>query len=314
MKFRLIIISLILSLVFYGSSFSQDSTRKAISYNTFKYSVPNNLNELDGTSALTFDPLKSKLNYPVLAGVGVAYSGIIFAINNYYANTWWKDQKTEFKITHDWKYALWIDKLGHFYGTYTISHFFSAGLEAGGVQAETSYWLAAAGALAMQTYLEIEDGYGPKWGFSPGDVTFDFLGATYSVMQYYYPFLKNFQPRVSYYPSDQYLNGEKEDLNVADDYQGQKLWLSFRMKNLLPENLSEHWPSFLMLSIGYGVQDLDGRGGGTKNFFIGFDLDAEELPLHGPVWQFIKNTLNYLHFPLPGIRISPNTAFLVFAY
>jgi hypothetical protein len=140
------------------------------------------------------------------------------------------------------------------------------------------------------------------------------MGAIYGVSQYYYPYLKNFQPRVSYFPSKEYLEGEKEDGNISDDYEGQKLWLAFRMKNLLPKSLSEYWPAFLMLSVGYGVHNLDGSGNGESQFYLAFDIDAEEIPLYGPFWQFIKNTLNYIHFPLPGIQISPKIKLFTISY
>ncbi len=174
--------------------------------------------------------------------------------------------------------------------------------------------LGAGLAFGMQLYVEIQDGYGPKWGFSPGDIVSDLIGSLYSVAVYYYPYLKNIQPRVSYFPSEEMRNGTKPDMNISDDYEGQKLWLSFRMKKMLPENIAEVWPSWLMLSVGYGVRNLDGRGGGDKEFYFGFDFDAEEIPLHGKFWQFVKNTLNFIHFPMPGIRFSPDAAFLVFAY
>ncbi len=260
------------------------------------------------------DPLKTKINYPVLGGVGLGLATAVYSINNYYQHTWWRAERTSFKFVNDWEYALWIDKFGHLFGTYLQAHAFSSALEAANVDLETSVLTGAALAFGLQLYVEIQDGYGPKWGFSPGDAVSDALGAIYYVAVYYYPFLKNIQPRVSYFPSKEMLDGTKPDMNISDDYEGQKLWLSFRMKNLLPDNISYYWPSWLMLSVGYGVSDLNGSGGGTKKVFIGFDFDAEELPLHGKFWQFVKNTLNYIHFPMPGIRISPDTAFLVFAY
>ena len=82
-----------------------------------------------------------------------------------------------------------------------------------------------------------------------------------------------------------------------------------RMKEILPDNIAEYWPSFLMLSAGMGVANLDGSGGGENSFYLALDLDAEQLPLYGGVWQFVKNTLNYIHFPMPGIRITPRTVF-----
>jgi hypothetical protein len=108
-------------------------------------------------------------------------------------------------------------------------------------------------------------------------------------------------------------NGEHKG-NVIDDYEGQKYWLTFRMKNLLPENLSEFWPAFLNLALGMGVKNLDGLGNGRREIFIGLDFNVLELPLTGKFGNFVKNSLNYIHFPMPGIRISPDSAFFVFLF
>lgn len=267
------------------------------------------------------DPLKSEINYKTLAGVSLGYSVLIYTINQYYANTWWKEDSNyvydgSFNVVQDNKYALNIDKLGHAYGSVIASHFISAGFEASGLDEESAVWIGAAGGLGMQLFVEIQDGFAPtdritgkpKWGFSPGDAISDILGAGYFVAKYYYPFLNNFQLRASYFPSKELLNGKKPDNNFSDDYEGQKMWLSFRMKNLLPESISDYWPSFLMLSLGYHVSGIgDYYQQKVKPFYyIAFDFDVETIPLYGKFWAFIKNTFNYLHFPLPGIQISEN--------
>lgn len=277
-----------------------------------------------------FDPLHKDINYPVLTGVGLSYAFIIYQINEYYKNTWWKEDSNyiyngSFHIVNDSKYALGIDKIGHAYGSQVIAHFFSAGLLAANINDELAIWLGAAGGLGLQLYTEIQDGFAPidketgepKWGFSPGDAIADVLGAGYYVARYYYPSLNNFQLRVSYWPSEAMRNGDKPDYNIADDYDGQKMWLAFRMKNLLPKSLAEYWPSFLMLSAGYGVTGVGDyhEDGPFPSYYIAFDFDASTIPIHGEFWEFIKNTLNYIHFPLPGIKISQDgVSFLLVAY
>jgi hypothetical protein len=260
-----------------------------------------------------FDPLKRELNYPVLAGVGAAALGIGIGVHIYQRNAWWSDQRTAFHIQYDWDYSLWIDKIGHFYAAAGLAHLFSAGLEAGNMQSEQAAIYGSIASFAFELYVEIEDGYGPDWGFSPGDVAANLLGSGFTLAQYYYPFLKNFQPKLSYLPSDKVKKGLHRG-NGIDDYEGQKYWLSMRVKNLLPENISNYWPAFLNIAAGISVKELDGSGGGYREYFVALDLDAEELPLYGPVWQFIKNTLNYIHFPMPGVRITPNAAFFVFCF
>ncbi len=268
------------------------------------------------------DPLENQINYTNLAIIGAITLSSGVAIHIYQKNTWWADQSSTFKIVNDWEYALWIDKIGHFYGTHLLGHAFSSAFEGSGIRDEDAVIYSAAAAFAFEMYIEIEDGFGKNWGFSPGDAGADLLGALYFLGQYYYPFLKNFQPRVSYYPSEDLLNppepGDRNRLhianNVTDDYSGQKYWIAMRMKNILPAELAEYWPSFLMISVGTGLKDWNGFGKGQRELYIALDLDAEELPLHGEFWQFVKNTLNYIHFPMPGIRITPNAAFLAFVY
>ncbi|MCP5061970.1 MAG: DUF2279 domain-containing protein [Ignavibacteriae bacterium] len=283
-------------------------------------SVPNDIN-----------PFKSKINYPTLTSVGISYSYLIFKINQYYADTWWKEDPRyyddgSFHFVSDNTYAKNIDKIGHAFGTVIASHFISAGFEASGLDEETAVWLGAAGGLGMQLYVEIQDGFAPievstgkpKWGFSPGDGFSNLFGAGYFVAKYYYPFLNNIQMRGSYYPSDALLNGDKPDNNFSDDYEGQKMWLSFRMKNLLPDDLSKYWPSFLMLSAGYFVSGIGDYSTSKKvkpYYYLALDFDVETIPLYGKFWAFIKNTLNMLHFPLPGIEFSEDgVSFVLIAY
>jgi len=290
------------------------------------------LSELQYTYQMNnFDPLHKEVNYPILAGVGLSYAFIYYQINEYYKNTWWKEDSNyyydgSFHVVNDSKYALGIDKIGHVYGTALISHFLSAGLLAANLDQEMSVWLGAFGGLGLQLYTEIQDGFAPidketgepKWGFSPGDAIADVIGAGYFVARYYYPYLNNFQLRASYYPSEAMINGEKPDNNIADDYDGQKMWLAFRMKNLLPSSIAEYWPSFLMLSAGYavsGIGDNANENGLQQSYYIAFDFDASVIPLHGEFWEFIKNTLNYIHFPMPGIEFSQDgVSFLLIAY
>jgi hypothetical protein len=264
-------------------------------------------------SNLEFDPLEKEINYPILTGLGVVYLGAGIGVHLYQRNAWWKDDRTSFHFQTDWPYALWIDKIGHFYAATLLAHAFSVGLEAADVQSENAMIYGSIAALAFQYYVEIEDGFGKQWGFSPGDAIANTLGVGYALAQYYHPYLQNFQFKYSYYPSKEIRNGTHKG-NAIDDYEGQKYWLSFRMKELLPNDISSIWPSFLNIAVGYGVNNLDGSGGGEKEVYIALDLEAQALPFYGEFGQFVKNTLNYFHFPLPGIKITPNTVFFVFCY
>jgi len=316
LKTYIFIFTFLISYLFTSNSLAQNliPSKEIKSPNISKVKIP--LSLLAKQPITNYENYKPQINYEMLAGVGALTLGAGVAVHIYQANSWWQDQSTEFKIVNDWEYALSLDKMGHFFGTNLIAHGLSASLEAANLTLEESAIYGALGALAFELFIEVEDGFGPQWGFSPGDAGADVLGAAYSLGQYYYPTLKHIQPRVSYYPSKELLDGEHHGGNIIDDYAGQKYWLAFRMKELLPKNIAKYWPSFLMLSTGMGLTDWDEDqfGSGRQEFFIALDFDAETIPLHGKFWQFVKNTLNYIHFPMPGIRISPNTAAFVIVY
>lgn len=262
------------------------------------------------------DPLSTKINYNILAGFGAAYLASGIGLHIYQSNAWWKKDSLytgKFAFISDWNYALWIDKFGHCYATHLLAHAISGGIEAADVQSEQSTWYSASLALLYELYIETEDGFAaPRWGFSPGDASADFLGASFYVAQYYYPFLKNFQLKWSYWPSKKF----KENSNkiIIDDYEGQKYWISTKVKNMLPEQAAKYWPSFLNVAAGMGVKNLNGSGGGQREFFVSLDLDAAELPFHGKFGEFVKNSLNYFHLPMPGMRITPHAAFFILCY
>ncbi len=266
-------------------------------------------------------PVETKLEFPkpdylLIGGLGTAYLGSVAAIHLYQSNAWWSGRTGKFRVIEDWDYALSIDKLGHFYSPIILAHAFSIGLEAARVDYGTGIWISSAAALLFQLYVEVYDGFAQDWGFSTGDALMDVAGAAYPVIQYYYPVLYNFQPRFSYWPvklgKEGHTPGQK--LIVVDDYEGQKFWLSMRVNNLFGRGFESIWPDFLMLSVGYGVRDIDGRGGGKSDIFIALDFDYEQIPLYGSFWQMVKNSFAFIKFPMPAIRITNGVAFFGFAF
>ncbi|MFO7446844.1 MAG: DUF2279 domain-containing protein [Ignavibacteriaceae bacterium] len=259
------------------------------------------------------DPLRTELDYKMLAGVGAATIGMGYFIHRYQQQAWWTNQSRKFRFQNDPTYALGIDKAGHFFGGALLAHAFSGALEAANMQSEPAAIWGTSLSILFEMYVEIYDGFGPEWGFSPGDAIADVLGAGFTLSQYYFPFMKNFQAKVSYYPSQKMRDGLHKG-NAIDDYEGQKYWLSVRVRNFLPKEAAEIWPEWLNIAGGVGIRNMDGAGGGSRDFYLALDLDAEAIPLYGGVWQFVKNTLNYIHFPMPAVRFGKDSAFFVFMF
>lgn len=243
----------------------------------------------------------------------------IAVVHKHQTKAWWQEKRTNFHFQNDWEYALWIDKFGHWWGATAIQHLFSSSLRWSNFSYETSNILGSLFALSYQLYVETYDGFAPNWGFSPGDALFDFGGAVYPIFQYYYPFFKNINLKMSYFPSKRLLKKDPLDSLyknkfVIDDYEGQSFYLSFKINNFLPQSIERYWPDFLCLAIGYQMRNWNGYGVADENYYLALDFDFEQIPLHGQFWQFLKNTFNLIHFPSPAIKFSKNKISFAIAY
>ena len=288
-----------------------DSVQQLENNNSIHLSLKKNL-----ASENNLNPDES-VNYTRLAVLGGVTLATGIGLHIYQANAWWRDQRRNFHFQNDWEYALWIDKLGHFWAGSGVQHLFSSALEWSNVERKKSILYGAILSSVYMLYIEFEDGFATDWGFSPGDATADVLGSFYPVLQEYVPFMQNINLKYSYYPSKYFQKGAKAGNNlktVIDDYEGQSFYLSFRVNEFLPQNLERYWPDFLCLALGYNIRNWDGYGKADKNFYLTLDYDLEKIPLEGGFWDFLKKTLNHIHFPAPGIKYTNNKFYLTLTF
>ena len=275
--------------------------------------------QLEPIETFDFKPFSKKINYFKLGVVTTGCATSIAILHQYQSKAWWQATRTKFHFQNDWEYALWIDKLGHWWGATAIQHIFSSSLSWSNFSDQTSVVLGSILAFAYQLYVETYDGYASNWGFSPGDAVFDFGGAFYPLVQYYFPGLKNINLKLSYYPSKRLLKKNPDDelyknKFVIDDYEGQSFYLSFKFNNFLPKELEKFWPDFLCLAVGYQMRNWDGYGKADKNYYLALDYDLEQIPLYGQFWQFLKNTFNLFHLPAPALKFSNKKISFTIAY
>ncbi|MGE5350558.1 MAG: DUF2279 domain-containing protein [Acidobacteriota bacterium] len=258
------------------------------------------------------DPFDTGLNYKLLAGLGVASLGSGIVAHNYMENQWWQKPEKFYFSNDYWSKLSNFNKFSHFYSVNLLGHLFSGNYEAAGMQALESTWYSSISALAYMSYIELENGFHKNNGFSFSNFSADLLGTAFYIGQYYIPEMKSFMPKMSYKPTSRLRSGKSI---IFDDYAGQKYWMSFRLHELLPEKTGSYWPSWLMLALGTGIRNNDNSVNyGPMDLYVALDLDAEKLPLYGPFWQFVKNTLNYFHFPMPGVRVTHKSAFFMFCF
>jgi hypothetical protein len=251
-----------------------------------------------------YDPENTNIKLEHALITGAVLTGLVTTVHIYQQNAWWQDQRTDFHFTSDPDYALNIDKYGHFFGGAVASFLGQKGMQWSGMSVESSVWTGFALGSLFELYIEYEDGFGPNWGFSPGDAYADVLGAAWPVGQYYFEPLQHIQPKYSYFPSSKFREGT-HDGNAFDDYEGQTYWLGIHVDGLLPDELSKYWPDWLGIAIGASIRDMD-EPSMHRNVLIALDYDMTKI-IPGDSWLLnaLKEGLNYIHFPSPAIRISP---------
>jgi len=222
---------------------------------------------------------------------------------------WWDDRNPTFRIMNDWEYVRWADKFGHFFSTSFFSRLYSTSFRWSGMTEEQALLWGTVAGWTQLLYYEILDGFGPSWGFSPGDLLFNTAGATYTYAQGRVDYLKAFDLKVSYWPSGW------EGKNFTDDYAGQTWWVTANLHHALAGPAGDFFPPWLNLAVGYGARDLDEYEFlVTSHVYLGLDLELRGLPIDHPVWNAAVEWLRYLHLPAPAVRVTPRPAFLMFAY
>lgn len=274
-------------------------------------------------------PLKetkiNALNFSIFAGV---FTGFMVGQHIAQMETIWKEQG-EFKFYEDGRYALWADKAGHIFGCYFTSYMLSELFMMSGFSWDAATLWGGLLGLGYSTYVEILDGYGKNWGFSPSDWYADVAGAALFIGQKYFPVLQNFTPKFMYVPANWHgeLKRKPSDFFI-DDYSSHSLWLSVNVYNLLPDKLKQYWLPWLEISFGYAARNLcdpinpenqcDPNRSfamyedvwGSPRFIIALDYNLAQILPDGPkFWNWLRQSLNYFKFPSPAIEIGRETRF-----
>jgi len=271
-------------------------------------------------------PLAETHIRPLAMGIMVGVYGTIFYFQHVgQMNTIWKD-RGPFRIIEDGRYALYADKAGHIFGGYFSSYVMSESMMLSGFSYDASaIWGGVAG-LAYETYVEILDGFGKEWGFSPTDWYADIFGVSLFVAQHFVPYLQNFTVKFMYIPSPWIGENKRVPSDMfIDDYSSHTIFLSANIHNMLPKDLKDFWPSWLQLSVGYAARNLCSPFPpsqcdkckseqiysdvwGSPKFIVALDYDLVKiLPDGGYVWNWFKQSLNYFKLPSPAIEFGAVT-------
>ncbi len=260
-------------------------------------------------------PLRqSRINPYTLTAAGSIYVGIMVGLHVYQKETIW-NERAEFRVIEDGDYARGVDKLGHIYGAYIMSYYSGELLQGAGVAHHHAMLYGALMGIVYQTYVELQDGVGKNWGFSPSDLAYNVIGSCYYLLQQSVPTLQNFTPKWQYIPAHWYGDAERaEGKTFIDDYSSSTFFLSAKLQPLLPESFQSVVPPWLSLGVGYGVRGLGGTNGNSdRRVVLSLDVDMTEAlpdfePLAGKpigsVLNWLKQSFNYFKLPTPALEWS----------
>lgn len=258
---------------------------------------------------LSTPELDPPINYTRLTIISGTLATAILVTHLYQQSGWWADNRAPFHFQEDLLYGMNVDKFGHMYAGAMLAFIGRKSLEWANVPETPALFFGSGASLLFQTYVEIEDGFS-AWGFDRVDFTSDVAGAAWPIAQHYIAPLQSIDLKLSYHSSDLLGNpggigfkGQKH--LVIDDYEGQTLWMSVKVHNILPDAAKPYWPDFLCLALGYGARDI-ANPSPYRIYFLALDLDMTKII--PPKTSFLKTlgeALNLIHMPLPAVQFSP---------
>lgn len=249
----------------------------------------------------------------VLWHVGLASAGIVATgagVMEWLHTGWWDEHETHFRIRGDTRYARNADKLGHAWGGMFLARTSATSLEVAGVRSRNATLIGASAAWSWLLLHEIYDGYGPHWGFDPGDLLGNTVGVAWEVVQREVPPANAFSYKLSYWPTGD------DSRTILEDYRGQTYWLAVTPHTLLPETVRTYVPPWLGATIGRTVRGSHPEYGYPTEvgWTVGLDLNVCKLGLRGQLAETACGVFQSVHLPMPGVRLAPEARFLPLAY
>ncbi len=267
-----------------------------------------------------------------LAVTGASITYTVFATGLYSA--WYRQQGLgKFHFFNDWNEWMLMDKLGHSYSSYIQSELVYHGCLWTGMKKRNALLWSMGTSLLFQHTIEVMDGFGKGYGFSWSDVGANFLGSGCFALQQELWNEQRFRIRYSAHPAiyskdnpmlqqrAEYLYGHDALQRILKDYNGQTYWLSFH-PTLAWGIAQNFWPSWLELSIGYGVKNLYGARSNdwldpmgnhittgsdyprTKQYYLSLDINFRKIPVRNTFWRTIIHTIGIFKIPAPALEIN----------
>lgn len=253
-------------------------------------------------------------------------------------NAWYSQyEQSNFHFFNDWGEWQHVDKLGHVYTTYFQSEMSYKVARWTGLPKTTSIWYGVLYGVAVQSTVEVFDGYSDKWGFSVPDFASNLIGASlFGIQQYVWDEQRirlKFSSTINRsYENIRFTNSNGKlvtDLNTRldqlygptiaqrfiKDYNAQTIWLSVNL-NAFGIDIVPEW---LSLSVGYGAENMFGGFDNSwtvdsdtihypvtrySQFYLAPDVDWSKLKTKSPFVNTLFSVFNIYRLPLPSLEYN----------
>jgi hypothetical protein len=245
----------------------------------------------------------------LVIGSASAYSASVAGLYQ----LWYKDtQRQSFTFFNDnaeWKQ---VDKAGHFFSAFQISHGSSAAWKWAGFRETKSDLLGALTAFAVLLPIEVFDGHSEAYGASVGDLAANAGGALFflgqkSLWGELRVIPKFSAHRTTFASKRPELLGNDTVSRLLKDYNGQTYWLSFDADKFLA------FPKWLNIAVGYGAQGMIyGRDQENieyglrpnRQYYLSVDFDLSAIKTGSKALKALIFVGNMIKIPAPALELS----------
>lgn len=247
----------------------------------------------------------------ILAGSGLYTAGMAGLYMVWYKGS----EATSFHFFNDLPQWNQMDKAGHGYSAYQLSHLTWQAMEGSGVfSPKTSLWVGGTMGFWLLLPIELFDGFSPDYGASVSDLAANALGSLLFISQHYAWKEQRIQPKFSFnrsglaHRNPDLLGGNLPE-ELLKDYNGQSYWLSV---SPWAWSRAERAPRWAALAVGYAAggmvraRDTENHLAGSasyRRFLLSPDVQFSKIRTKKKALKTLFFALDMVKLPAPAIEI-----------
>jgi VanZ family protein len=187
-----------------------------------------------------------------------------------------------------------VDKLGHFYTTFVLSHYFSTLYDGFGFERTKAIEQGAISSLIFNTVMEVGDSFS-DYGFSYEDFLVNILGSYIGYYLLMHPDVDDILDiRVEYKPTYEIRHGDSYD--ILTDYNGMKFLTAIKFDGF--ESLKGTFLKYFEFHIGYYTRKEGGIVERDPYLAVGVNLSHILKPVNRKIGKFFNYyQLPYIYIP-----------------